>query len=148
MTDIAGTTRDTIEERVNIGGITLILIDTAGIRDSDDYVENIGIKRSKEAISNAELVILVLDASEDMTKEDEELLELTKHKEELLSVIKGFRNIIKITRYDSFKCSWKTDIALLENIISTLKLSDVDVIINIYNIVIFKSWKQRTLQMQ
>ena len=64
LLQILRTTRDTIEERVNIGGITLNLIDTAGIRDSSDYVEMIGVKRSKEAIKKAELVILVLDASE------------------------------------------------------------------------------------
>lgn len=128
VTDIAGTTRDTIEERVNIGGITLILIDTAGIRDSDDYVENIGIKRSKEAISNAELVILVLDASEDMTKEDEELLELTKHKRRIIvGNKKDLGTSLKLPDMIHLSALEKTDIALLEkNIISTLKLSDVD----------------------
>lgn len=80
VTEIAGTTRDTIEGNINIGGITLNLIDTAGIRETSDVVEKIGVKRSKKAIDEAELVILVLDMSDELSKEDEELLELTKNK--------------------------------------------------------------------
>ncbi len=84
VTDVAGTTRDTIEASFNLGGITLNLIDTAGIRTTLDKVEKIGIKRSKKAIEEAELVILVLDLSEELTKEDEELLDLTKDKIRIL----------------------------------------------------------------
>lgn len=80
VTDIAGTTRDTIEANINIGGITLNLIDTAGIRETKDLVEQIGVERSKKAIKDAELVILVLDISDDLTNEDQELLTLTKDK--------------------------------------------------------------------
>ncbi len=84
VTDVAGTTRDTIEASLNLGGITLNLIDTAGIRTTLDKVEKIGISRSKKAIEEAELVILVLDLSEELTKEDEQLLELTKDKMRIL----------------------------------------------------------------
>ncbi|MGI6360113.1 MAG: tRNA uridine-5-carboxymethylaminomethyl(34) synthesis GTPase MnmE [Acholeplasmatales bacterium] len=84
VTDVAGTTRDTIEASLNLGGITLNLIDTAGIRATLDKVEKIGITRSKKAILEAELVILVLDLSEELTKEDEELLDLTKDKVRIL----------------------------------------------------------------
>lgn len=80
VTDISGTTRDLIEARLNLGGITLNLIDTAGIRKTDDIVESIGIDRSIEAIKRAQLVLLVLDQSNKLTKEDKELLELTKDK--------------------------------------------------------------------
>ena len=78
VTDIEGTTRDTIEAYINIGGMTLKLIDTAGIRETIDVVEKIGVDRSMKALSNAELVLLVLDQSKALTKEDKELLELTK----------------------------------------------------------------------
>lgn len=84
VTDVAGTTRDTIEASLNLGGITLNLIDTAGIRATLDKVEKIGITRSKKAIEEAELVILVLDLSEELTKEDKQLLELTKNKVRIL----------------------------------------------------------------
>lgn len=84
VTDIAGTTRDLVEDDVRLDNITLHLIDTAGIRESDDVVEKIGIKRSLKAIEEAELVILVIDASKDMDEEDKELLELTKDKDRII----------------------------------------------------------------
>ena len=84
VTDIAGTTRDLVEDDVRLDNITLHLIDTAGIRESDDVVEKIGIERSLKAIEEAELVILVIDASKDMDEEDKELLELTKDKDRII----------------------------------------------------------------
>lgn len=77
VTDIAGTTRDIIEEYANIGGVPLQLIDTAGIRETDDVVEAIGVERSKKALSEADLVLLVLDASHSLTELDLQLLELS-----------------------------------------------------------------------
>ncbi|MFA6708588.1 MAG: tRNA uridine-5-carboxymethylaminomethyl(34) synthesis GTPase MnmE [Fusobacterium sp.] len=73
VTRVAGTTRDTIEEIVNIKGIPLIMVDTAGIRDTEDEVENIGVQKSKELIKEADLVLFVLDSSKDLTKEDMEI---------------------------------------------------------------------------
>lgn len=84
VTDIEGTTRDTIEAYVNIQGMTLNLIDTAGIRETEDVVEKIGVKRSKKALEEAELVLLVLDQSQKLTKEDEVLLDLTKNHKRLI----------------------------------------------------------------
>lgn len=77
VTDIAGTTRDVITEFANIGGVPLELIDTAGIRDTEDIVEKIGVERSKKALNEADLVLLVLDASSELTDKDLELLELS-----------------------------------------------------------------------
>jgi tRNA modification GTPase len=77
VTDIAGTTRDVITEFANIGGVPLELIDTAGIRDTDDIVEAIGVERSKKALAEADLVLLVLDASSALTEKDLELMELS-----------------------------------------------------------------------
>ena len=88
VTEIAGTTRDTIEEYVTIKGIPLKLIDTAGIRETNDLVENIGIEKSKEAINSAELVLLLLDASSGLSKEDEELLKLINNKKHIILVNK------------------------------------------------------------
>ena len=84
VTDIAGTTRDTIEGDLNLGGVTLKLIDTAGIRKSDDVVEQIGIERSKKAISEAELILLLLNPTSEISDTDKELLELTKDKTRII----------------------------------------------------------------
>ncbi len=80
VTDIAGTTRDTIKESINLNGITLNIIDTAGIRNEDniDTVEKIGIDRAKSEAENADLIILVLDSSKPLDKNDEELISLCK----------------------------------------------------------------------
>lgn len=77
VTDVAGTTRDVIEEYVNVRGVPLKLVDTAGIRDTEDKVEKIGVERSRKAIGAADLVLLVLDNSQSLTAEDRELLQET-----------------------------------------------------------------------
>ena len=74
VTDIPGTTRDTIEEKLRLGSLTLRLCDTAGIRDSDDAVEQLGVHRSREAMERAELVIAVVDGGGDVTDEDMEII--------------------------------------------------------------------------
>ncbi len=84
VTDIAGTTRDIVEGQVQIRGITLNLFDTAGIRQSRDVVESIGITKAKKTIEDADLVIVVLDASQKLTPEDEQLIDLTKHKKRIV----------------------------------------------------------------
>ena len=78
VTDIAGTTRDTIEEYVNVRGVPLQLIDTAGIRETDDVVEKIGVERSRKALNEADFVLLLLSQSETLQEEDIRLLETTK----------------------------------------------------------------------
>ena len=73
VTDIPGTTRDTVEERAELGGVTLRLIDTAGLRDSDDPIEQLGVERSRAAMDEAALVLLVVDGTEKATQEDADL---------------------------------------------------------------------------
>lgn len=84
VTDIAGTTRDTLEEYVSVKGIPLELIDTAGIHATNNKVEKIGIQRSKKAIYQADLVLLLLDASAELTAADRELLKLVKDKKKII----------------------------------------------------------------
>ena len=84
VTDIAGTTRDVIEEFVNIKGIPLKIVDTAGIRETEDVVEKIGVEKSKESFSTADLVIMVLDASRKLAEEDIEILESLKNKKTIV----------------------------------------------------------------
>lgn len=80
VTDIAGTTRDTIEEFVNVNGIPLKLIDTAGIRNAKDEIEKIGINKSREIAQNADLIIAIFDSSKELSKEDKEILKLIEGK--------------------------------------------------------------------
>jgi len=75
VTDIPGTTRDVIEEYVNVRGVPLRLLDTAGIRETEDIVERIGVERSRQVLKEADLILLVLNSSEELTPEDENLFE-------------------------------------------------------------------------
>lgn len=84
VTDIEGTTRDTIEEFVNINGIPLKVIDTAGIRKAKDEVERIGIEKSREIASSADLVIAIIDASKELSEEDKEILNIAKNKKSII----------------------------------------------------------------
>lgn len=80
VTDIAGTTRDILQESVNVDGITLNIIDTAGIRDTEDAVEKIGVDRAKESAKDADLIIYVVDSSTEMDENDEEIIKLAADK--------------------------------------------------------------------
>ena len=84
VTDIAGTTRDVIEEFVNIKGIPLKIVDTAGIRETEDIVEKIGVEKSKESYNTADLVIMVLDSSRPLSQEDREILETLENKKTIV----------------------------------------------------------------
>ena len=84
VTDVEGTTRDIVEGSINLSGITLKLIDTAGIRKTDNYIEALGIDKAKSVIEKADLVILVLDSSQKLTQNDLDLLELTKNKQRII----------------------------------------------------------------
>ena len=84
VTDIAGTTRDMVEEFVNVRGVPLHLIDTAGIRHTDEIVEQIGVSKSREVMQKADLIILILNQSEELTETDIELLELTKDQNRII----------------------------------------------------------------
>ena len=89
VTDVAGTTRDTIEERVDLGGVPLVLIDTAGIRETDDAVEKIGVERSKRSFEEADLVIVMLDGSRGIDNDDLEILEATGDTKRIILVNKN-----------------------------------------------------------
>lgn len=84
VTSYSGTTRDIVEGDINLGGIILHLIDTAGIRKTDDPIEKIGIEKSIEKLNEAELVLLVLDQSQELSSEDKELLDKTKNKTRII----------------------------------------------------------------
>ncbi|HEY4566333.1 MAG TPA: tRNA uridine-5-carboxymethylaminomethyl(34) synthesis GTPase MnmE [Savagea sp.] len=89
VTDIAGTTRDIIEEYVNVKGVPLCLVDTAGIRETSDVVEKIGVERSREQLERADLVLLVLNGAEPLVEEDEQLLKAAAHKEMIVLINKS-----------------------------------------------------------
>lgn len=84
VTDVAGTTRDIVEGHIHLDGLTLNLIDTAGIRDTADIVEKIGIERSMKAIQDAKLVILVLEAGAQLDEEDQKLIDMTEDKTRII----------------------------------------------------------------
>ena len=89
VTDIAGTTRDVVEGHANIDGVVLHLFDTAGIRDSDDKIESIGIEKSKKTIKDADIVVVVLDNSDNLDDEDRQILEYTKSFDPIIVYNKG-----------------------------------------------------------
>ena len=89
VTDIAGTTRDVLEEQINLNGILLNIIDTAGIRDTEDVVEKIGVERAKKYLNNADLVIYVVDTSTALDENDHEIMELLKDRHAIVLLNKS-----------------------------------------------------------
>ena len=87
VTEIAGTTRDTVEETVLVGGVRLRLIDTAGIRETQDRIEAIGVERSRQAVENADLVIFVCDGSAPLTPDDQAVMDICCEKENAIALI-------------------------------------------------------------
>ncbi|MDO4617599.1 MAG: tRNA uridine-5-carboxymethylaminomethyl(34) synthesis GTPase MnmE [Lachnospiraceae bacterium] len=84
VTDIAGTTRDVVEETINVRGITLRLLDTAGIRESSNQVEQIGIQRAREHAQDADLILYVVDGSSELDQNDQEIMGLIRHKKSIV----------------------------------------------------------------
>ena len=89
VTEYEGTTRDTIEEFIQIDGIPVKIVDTAGIRETDNFVEKIGINKSKEAADKADFVIVIIDSSKDLTQEDKEILNIVKNKKGVILLNKN-----------------------------------------------------------
>ncbi len=115
VTDIPGTTRDVIEEYISLDGIPIKLVDTAGIRDTEDIVEKIGVEKSKEKINEADLIVLILDLSRPIEEEDREIINQVKNKKHIvllnksdlekkldINEIKGLNNIIEISAKNSY----------------------------------------------
>ena len=90
VTDIPGTTRDTIEESIKIGGVPLVLMDTAGLRETDNKIEQIGIERTRESMERADLIMAVIDGSMALSEEDKKLL----------SALKGRKALVILNKYD------------------------------------------------
>ena len=125
VTDIEGTTRDTIEEFVNVNGIPLKIVDTAGIRDTDNEVEKIGVVKSKKIAEEADLIIAIFDSSKELTKEDIEILD----------IIKGKKVIIVLNKIDLSSKIDEENLKLKEvtnNIIKISALNETG-IENLYN---------------
>ena len=119
VTDIAGTTRDIVEGEINLDGILLKLVDTAGIRETDDIVEKIGVNRSLEELENADLTIVVLNNNEVLSDYDKELLDK----------VKGRNSIVVINKCDLDR---KIDVSLIDNDnvieINTVEFDKIDVL--------------------
>jgi tRNA modification GTPase len=109
VTDIAGTTRDQLHEKFTIGNIPISLIDTAGLRETSDMVESIGVERSKQTMADADLVIVLLDGSEELTAEDHEILDSTEELNRLIVVNKlDIRHSSFVIRHSFVNISAKT----------------------------------------
>ncbi len=133
ISEIAGTTRDTIEEEVRIGTHLIKIVDTAGIRDSSDEIEKIGIQRSKDAIDLSDIVIAIFDNSRVCDDEDREILDILKEYQEDKSIIKVLNKIDLDRRFDSrvlndaLEISCKEDIrALISKLKEILDATNMD----------------------
>ncbi|MCQ2557094.1 MAG: tRNA uridine-5-carboxymethylaminomethyl(34) synthesis GTPase MnmE [Ligilactobacillus sp.] len=124
VTDIAGTTRDVIEEYVNVRGVPLKLIDTAGIHETDDKVEAIGVERSRKAIEQADLVLLILNSSQALTKEDRELLAATNDKKRL--VILNKTDLPQAIELDEVKAEVGEDNLMLTSVLKQAGLVELE----------------------
>lgn len=148
VTDIEGTTRDLVEGKVNLENISLNLIDTAGIRESDDIVENIGIDKSKKAIEKADLILLVLDGN-NIDEKDEELIKMTEGKNRIIVYNKS-----DLKKIDGLSiCAKDNDISELTDYLNKLyendiKLVDEDVLNNERQIALMKQALNELISMK
>jgi len=136
VTDIEGTTRDTLEEQVNLGGITLSLVDTAGIRDTNDYVESIGVEKAKANAIDADLILFVMDSSRPLDENDEKIMSLIYDKKVIvllnksdLTPIVTEQDLKNLKAYNknfaviSFSAKNETGLDLLEDVIKKMFFS-------------------------
>ena len=110
VTDIEGTTRDTLEENINLGGISLKIIDTAGIRNTDDKVEQIGVNKAKNMAKNADLIIFVADGSKELDDNDRDIINIIEDKPAIILINKS--DINTVIDIDALKESSKRDVIL------------------------------------
>ena len=147
VTDIAGTTRDLVEGKVNLKNITLNLIDTAGIRESNDKIEKIGIEKSMEALDEAELIILVIDAS-NINAEDQKLIDMIKDRNHIIVYNKS-----DLKKVNGISVSAKNkDISALTNYLNDryqddISLVDEDILNNERQIALMKQCLNELRQM-
>lgn len=135
VSDIAGTTRDIVEAYINLDNRIIKLQDTAGIHESNDYIENIGINKSKEAIHNADLILFVVDGSNNINYEQEqEIYELIKQKNHLIIINKS--DLAINTKWEGIKISTKDDSykKLFQEIVNKLKQKEASELINTYTL--------------
>lgn len=117
VTDIPGTTRDTIEEYIDLGGVSIKLIDTAGIRDTEDVVESIGVNKSISLIESADLVIGIFDMSSELDEEDVKIIELLKDRKSIILLNKHDLKVLadKEKIYEIFDKNNIIDMSIVEN---------------------------------
>jgi len=111
VTDVAGTTRDVLEERIHLDGLDLLLVDTAGIRDTDDIVEKIGVERAKTHLEDADLIIYVADASLPLNENDYEIIDMIKDRKAIVLLNKTDLDII-VRKMDLERMTGKTVISI------------------------------------
>ncbi len=107
VTDIAGTTRDTLEEKLSLGGITLKVVDTAGIRDTEDVVERMGVDRARKAAAGADLIIYVVDASRPLDENDREIMEFIRDKKAVVLLNKTDLQVVISPEWLAEECGQK-----------------------------------------
>ena len=130
VTEIAGTTRDILEENINLRGISLNMIDTAGIRDTEDLVEKIGVERAKDFVEQADLILYVIDGSIPLDENDQEIFRLIGDKKTIILLNKSDLNMV-VTREDVKKLYFASNPSVRGDE-ETNKLKDME--IHIYNI--------------
>jgi tRNA modification GTPase len=113
VSDVPGTTRDAIEEYISIEGIPIKIVDTAGIRETQDIVEKIGVEKSKEKIDEADLIILILDLSSELEKEDRQIIEYIKDKKYIVLLNKcDLGGKIEINELQNLKSKYITNVSI------------------------------------
>lgn len=152
VTDIAGTTRDTIEESIDLGGVSINIIDTAGIRHTDDVVESIGVEKSLQIANEADLIISIFDVSKELDEEDQKIIELLKDKKAIILLNKNDLEIKadKNTIYDQFDKNSIIEMSILNDMgIKELEESILDLFfdgeIEVKNTTIITNIRHRNL---
>ena len=130
VTDIAGTTRDIVEGSISLNGIEVLLIDTAGIHDTEDIVEKIGVEKSNQALNDADVVLLVLDGSQNLDADDQKLIDLIKDKTHIIFINKSDQEIKVEIKDDNLVIGNTKDIngldSLKNKLIEVFNINDIN----------------------